>query len=78
MENKKQQFAFIIAVTNEQYFNECMYYIKRLSIPDGYDVDILAIRNANSMCSAYNKAMYNSQAKYKIYLHQDVGMRTFF
>lgn len=78
MENKKQQFAFIIAVTNEQYFNECMYYIKRLFIPDGYDIDILAIRNAETMCSAYNKAMYSSQAKYKIYLHQDVFIRNLY
>lgn len=71
----ENQFAFIIAVNNEQYYEECVYYINRLAVPEGFDIDVLAVREAESMCSAYNMAMQNSKAKYKIYLHQDVFIR---
>lgn len=70
MNDKK--IAFIIAVNNERYFSECCYYISKLSIPDGFEIDILDIREAESMCGAYNAAMEMSDAKYKVYLHQDV------
>ena len=33
MNDKK--IAFIIAVNNEQYFEECCFYIHRLSVPAG-------------------------------------------
>lgn len=70
-----KKIAFIIAVTNNQYYEECVYYIKRIIIPSGYSVDIHPIYNAKSMCSAYNQVMKKSDAKYKIYLHQDVFIR---
>lgn len=73
MNDKK--FAFIICVNNEIYFEECRYYIDRLYVPEGYEVDVLAIREANSMCAAYNLGMRSTDAKYKIYLHQDVMIR---
>lgn len=73
MNDKK--IAFIIAVNNEQYFEECCFYIHRLSVPAGYDIDIIAIREADSMCAAYNVGMNNSDAKYKVYMHQDVMIR---
>jgi hypothetical protein len=73
MNDKK--IAFIIAVNNEQYFEECCFYIHRLSVPAGYDIDIIAIREADSMCAAYNAGMNNSDAKYKVYMHQDVMIR---
>ena len=71
----KRKFAFIIAVNNEIYFEECTYYIKRLRVPEGFSVDILAIRDADSMCAAYNAAMQSSDARYKVYMHQDVMIR---
>lgn len=73
MNNKK--IAFIICVNNEIYFEECCYYINRLEIPEEYEIDVIAIRDAASMCSAYNAAMENSDAKYKVYMHQDVFIR---
>lgn len=57
---------------NKQYEDECMLYINDLKIPDGYIVDNIIIHDAISMTSGYNKAMNSSDAKYKIYLHQDV------
>lgn len=73
MDDKK--VVFIICVNNELYFKECVYYINRLVLPEGYSTDIIAIRGADSMCAAYNAGMHSSDAKYKIYLHQDVMIR---
>ena len=67
--------TFIIGVNNELYYDECVYYINRLLIPNGYSIDIIAIREADSMCAAYNAGMQSSDAKYKIYMHQDVMIR---
>lgn len=67
--------AFIITVNNEQYYEECCYYINRLIIPAEFDIDIIAVHEANSMCAAYNLGMQSTNAKYKIYLHQDVFIR---
>ncbi len=70
MNNSK--FCFIMCSNNKQYEEECMHYINNLKIPDGYSVEHIIIYNAASMTSGYNKAMHSSDAKYKIYLHQDV------
>ena len=66
------KFCFIICSNNEQYEAECIKYINNLTIPDGYTIDIIVVHNAASMTSGYNRAMLSSNAKYKIYIHQDV------
>ena len=72
MQNK---IAFILCVNNDLYFEECSYYINHLNVPEGYEVEILGIREAESMCAAYNLGMQSTDAKYKVYLHQDVFIR---
>lgn len=72
---KNSKIAFIICVNNDIYFEECKFYINRLLLPDDYTIDIIAIREADSMCAAYNAGMQSSDAKYKIYMHQDVMIR---
>ena len=67
-----QKIAFIIATNNEQYFSECSYYINRINVPHGFETDVIAVREANSICEAYNAAMNSSDARYKVYLHHDV------
>lgn len=67
-----KQFCFIICSNNEQYEKECIKYINSINIPNGYTTDIIVMHNASSMTAGYNKAMKSSNAKYKIYLHQDV------
>ena len=57
---------------SELCYEECLGYIDRLRIPDGYEIDVICITGADSMTEAYNAAMESSDAKYKIYLHQDV------
>lgn len=67
-----ERIAFIICVNDEQSYEECTFYINRLLVPEGYEVEVFAIREAESIYKAYNYAMQQSKAKYKIYMHQDV------
>lgn len=66
------KIAFIICCNDEPALEECLLYINALRIPEQFQTEILVIREADSMTSAYNAAMRQSDAKYKIYLHQDV------
>lgn len=68
----EHKFCFIVCANNETYLEECLWYINRLSVPKGFGREIVVIRDATSITSAYNQAMGKSDAKYKIYLHQDV------
>lgn len=69
MDNRK--IAFIMCTNSEKDYIEAKGYIERLNVPEGYSVEIIPIRNAKSMCSGYNMGMNMSDAKYKVYLHQD-------
>lgn len=67
--NKK--ICFISCVNNDAIYDECLKYINNLNIPDGYSIDTVSIKEANNMSEGYNSAMKESDAKYKVYLHQD-------
>lgn len=66
------KIAFIACVNDDYEFGEALSYIEDLSVPEGYETDIIAIREAPSMAAGYNAGMRESDAKYKIYIHQDV------
>ena len=66
-----RKICFIACINDKDFFSECMLYISRLYIPDGYEIDLISIEEAKSMTSGYNEGMNASDAKYKIYLHQD-------
>lgn len=61
-----------MCVNDDMYEEECLRFIRQLRIPEGYEVEQLSVRNAESMAAGYNEAMEASDAKYKVYLHQDV------
>lgn len=65
------KICFIICTNDEQQLQECLMYLSLLEIPDGFEIEVLTIRDAKSMTSGYNEAMRSSDAKYKVYLHQD-------
>lgn len=69
MDDKK--VCFIIPVNDEIEYYQCWLLINAIKIPNGLSIDIIPIRNASSMCEAYNIGMKSSDAKYKFYLHQD-------
>ena len=64
--------CFISNVNNEAEYEGAKNAILELEIPFGYKVEILGVRHAASMAAGYQQAMEASNAKYKIYLHQDV------
>lgn len=61
-----------MCVNDKLYEEECIRYIKRLHVPEGYEIEQLSVWEASSMTSGYNEAMQATDAKYKVYLHQDV------
>lgn len=68
----EKKIAFIICVNNELYYEECCWFLSQLILPAGFEIDIIAVREADSMTEAYNAAMESTDAKYKVYMHQDV------
>ena len=61
-----------MCVNNKDYEEEQSYYMNSLKVPEGYEIEILEVRDAVSMTAGYNEGMYASDAKYKVYMHQDV------
>ena len=70
MNDKK--ICFIMCTNDPLYAQEAMFFINMLEIPPGYEIDVLTIAEAESMTSGYNEGMNASDAKYKVYMHQDV------
>jgi hypothetical protein len=66
------KICFITCVDDEIYYKESLLYLQQLKLLPGMRTEFIAIRGAESMTSGYNKAMGQSNAKYKVYLHQDV------
>ncbi|GMA60049.1 glycosyltransferase family protein [Alicyclobacillus fastidiosus] len=66
------KISFVICVNDDNLYGTCMNHIQALNVPHGYSVEILPIHDAHSMTQAYNSAIRQSDAKYRVYLHQDV------
>ena len=66
-----RQIAFIMCVNDDRQADESEFYIHCLEVPEHYEVDVIRVREAESMTAGYNAAMENSDARYKVYLHQD-------
>lgn len=72
MDLNEAKIAFIICTNDNQELQECLFYLNNLDVPEGYNVEIITVMDASSMASGYNEGMDSSDAKYKVYLHQDV------
>lgn len=66
-----QKVTFVICINDETLYGRCRSYLHQLIIPAGFTIEVKEIRGAKGMASAYNRAMRESDAKYKVYLHQD-------
>ena len=73
MDDKK--ISFIICTNDEFYMSECRFYLNELIVPDGYEMDIIEVKGASFMTSGCNYGMSQSDAKYKVYMHQDVFIK---
>lgn len=68
----EKKVAFFICYNDEACLEECLSYIEELKVPNGHSIEIMPLAGAQSMTSGYNQLMNASDAKYKVYLHQDV------
>ena len=68
----EHKFCFILCTNNDILLSEAIHYISHLNVPAGYTTELLTVTDAASMTAGYNEAMTASDAKYKIYMHQDV------
>ncbi|MDA8335495.1 MAG: glycosyltransferase family protein [Peptococcaceae bacterium] len=75
----ERKFLFVSCVNDESLYALCTRHIGILQVPDGFTIELRAVRGAGSMAEGYNSAMAASDAKYKVYLHQDAFIinRTF-
>lgn len=71
--DSKTRICFVACVNDDNQFeNFCMNGLRHLKVPDDVSVEILTIRGAKSMAAGYEEARQASDAKYKVYLHQDL------
>lgn len=68
----ENKVCFIICANNNLFYEECVKYIRWLEVPVGMEIELMEIRGAVSMAAGYNEGMNSSDAKYKVYMHQDV------
>ena len=67
-----RKFTFISCVNQDSLYEESLRYARALRVPEGYATEFIAVHGAHSMTGGYNEAMLRTNARYKIYLHQDV------
>lgn len=67
-----QKVCFICCTNDSGYEKECRLYLEHLVVPDGIQMEIKMVCGAASMAEGYHRAMKESDARYKVYLHQDV------
>lgn len=67
-----RKICFITCVNDEVQFADIRDYIYALHVPEGYEIEILPVTGAESMTAGYNFAMKQSDAKYKVYILEQV------
>ncbi|MCY8865641.1 glycosyltransferase family protein [Bacillus spizizenii] len=67
----ENSICFITCVNDDTLYDLCLRHIQSLSVPPHMKVELIDIRKADSMASGYQAAMQDSDAKYKVYIHQD-------
>lgn len=71
---EQRKMAFITCVNQEVLYQKSLKFINRLEVPEDIQIECIPIKNAPSLTKGYNKGMQQTQAKYKVYLHQDVSI----
>ena len=66
-----KKIAFIIHRTNDQICMETIDALTQLEIPEDFEIELFPVTGAKKF-QAYNSAMNQSDAKYKIYLGENV------
>ncbi len=70
-EKDSGKIAVIFCTNSEIMEQECIKYLRRLTVPEGMKLEIISAWNAKGMCFGYNRVMRMTDAKYKLYIHHD-------
>lgn len=68
----EHKIAIITCVNDRRMYDEAVLYLEQLTVPEGMELELVSVEEACSMASGYNEAMYSTDARYKVYIHQDV------
>ena len=68
----ERKIAFVTCVSDPELYAEAAAFIRALDVPDGHAVELVPVEGAAGMAQGYNAGMRRTDAKYKVYLHQDV------
>ena len=63
---------FIVCTNDEIRFMECKEYIEHIWMPEGTSTKIVEITDAPGLAEGYEFGRQQSDADYKVYLHQDI------
>ena len=70
--NTPKKICFITCVNNTLMYDECCYYIGKLLVPAGFEIETISISDASGMAEGYNMGQSASNADINVFLHQDV------
>ncbi|MDR3564802.1 MAG: glycosyltransferase family protein [Negativicutes bacterium] len=65
------KICFISCLNDKVQYATCLSHINNLTVPDGFTVETIALDDAKSLASGYNRALKQTDAEYKVYIHQD-------
>jgi len=67
-----RKIQFITCVSDEKIYYICKLLLKNLDLPLGYTVEYTNVNNVSSIAFAHNLAISSSDAKYRVYLNENV------
>lgn len=68
------KIAFITCVSDPARYLRSLRTWRALQVPHGCEVEYIPVADAESLASGYNRAMGATDARYKVYVHQDVSI----
>ena len=73
MKNEKK-FAFLVRKSNEALYDSCLKSLQSLRLPAGYEAELFTLTAEAPYAVQANKALALSDAKYKIYINDDLRL----
>lgn len=67
-----ETIAFIICYDKERYLEECTYYIRKLQVPKGFQIDIVSVRDVSGNEELLREAVRKNRAEYKVCMDQRI------
>lgn len=68
----ENKIAFIICSNDELLLGEALNYLQLLDVPEGMETELFVINDAKSMLLGMEEGIASTDAKYKVFMHQDV------